>query len=195
MVAPSNLQLGDVRLEPLTSAHAEALAAASADGEIGALPYTNAPTSRIESASAYIAHALAGQAAGTMLPFAVVWNGEVIGSTRYYDIEPTVPNCAIGYTWYAQRAQRTHVNTNCKRLLLGHAFEVLGMQAVYFHTSHLNLRSQAAIERLGARRDGVLRNHKRHKDGSLRDTVAYSILAREWPTIRERLERRLAGPL
>lgn len=189
---PRVLRLGAVRLEPLLLRHAEGLAAASADGDIGGLNYTNAPAADLASASAYVRAALEGQALGTMLPFAVVWNCEIIGSTRFYDIEPSVPNCAIGYTWYAARAQRTQVNTCCKRLLLGHAFDTLGMQAVYFHTSHLNLRSQAAIERLGARRDGVLRNHKRHKDGSLRDTLVYSILADEWPSVRDRLDQRLA---
>lgn len=192
--SPTSLQFGDVTLELLTDAHAAGLAEASADGGIGALPYTNAPEANLDSATSYVEHALRGQATGTMLPFAVLWNGIVIGSTRYYDIEPSVPNCAIGYTWYAARAQRTHINTSCKRLLLGHAFDALGMQAVYFHTSHLNLRSQAAIERLGAHRDGVLRHHKRHKDGSLRDTVTYSIIAGEWPAIRRRLDHRLATP-
>ena len=129
-----------------------------------------------------------------MLPFAVRWNGRIVGSTRFYDIDASVPNCAIGHTWYAASAQRTRVNTSCKRLLLEHAFDALGMQAVYFHTSHLNLRSQAAIERLGARRDGVLRHHKRHRDGSLRDTFAYSIIAHEWPAVRDRLEQWLAAP-
>ena len=128
-----------------------------------------------------------------MQPFVVVdGRGDVIGCTRYYDIDPSVPTLAIGYTWYAQRAQRSHVNTACKRLLLGHAFDTLGMRTVYLHTSHENLRSQAAIERLGAHRDGVIRQHKRHRDGSLRDTVAYSILDSEWPAIREHLEERLS---
>ena len=103
-------------------------------------------------------------------------------------IDLTVPTLAIGYTWYRAGAQRTHVNTACKRLLLGHAFDALGMRTVYLHTSHHNLRSQAAIERLGAHRDGVIRQHKRHKDGGLRDTVCYSILDTEWPAMRERLD-------
>lgn len=181
-----------VRLEPLTLAHANGLATASADGDIGRLSFTSAPDDTPAAASAYVQAALAGLADGSMLPFAVIADGRIVGSTRYYDINPTVPNLAIGYTWYAASVQRSHVNTTCKRLLLGHAFERLGMCAVYFHTSHLNLRSQAAIERLGAQRDGILRAHMRHKDGSLRDTFCYSVLASEWPAIRTRLDARLA---
>ena len=178
-----------IGLEPLSTTHLDGLVAASADGDLGALRYTNVPEATRDAAAAYVQVALDGQAAGQMLPFAVLdASGTVLGSTRYYDIEPTVPTLAIGYTWYATRAQRTHVNTACKRLLLAHAFEALGMRAVYFHTSHLNLRSQAAIERLGAHRDGVLRSHKRHRDGSLRDTVVYSILDDEWPRVRSRLD-------
>jgi RimJ/RimL family protein N-acetyltransferase len=180
-----------VQLQPLTLAHAEGLATASGDGSIGQLPFTTAPTAELQSATAYVHAALAGQTAGTMLPFAVLADGRIVGSTRLYDINPTVPNLAIGYTWYAASMQRSHVNTACKLLLLGHAFEALGMCAVYFHTSHLNLRSQAAIERLGAQRDGILRAHLRHKDGSLRDTFSYSILAGEWPAVRARLGARL----
>ena len=185
------LYLGDVRLLPLAPDHADALAAASADGEIWKLHYTSAPEPTAQAASAYIAKALAGHAAGTMLPFAVEAAGVIVGSTRLYDIETDLPSCAIGHSWYAASVQRSHVNTSCKRLLLGHAFDQLHMRTVYFHTSHQNLRSQAAIERLGAKKDGVLRQHKRHKDGSLRDTVVYSILDAEWPAIRERLDARL----
>ncbi|HEX2083386.1 MAG TPA: GNAT family protein [Xanthomonadaceae bacterium] len=180
-----------VRLEPLTVAHADDLLAAAADGALWTLNYTAVPGPDLASARDYIRVALEGRASGTMLPFVVVAEGSIVGCTRYYDIDPSVPTLAIGYTWYAARVQRTHVNTACKRLLLGHAFEAMGMRTVYFHTSHLNLRSQAAIERLGAQRDGVIRQHRRHKDGSLRDTVAYSILDTEWPAIRDRLEARL----
>jgi len=182
-----------VRLEPLSLSHVAGLVEASADGDLGALNYTNTPLANAEAVSAYVQAALDGQAAGTMLPFAVLRSdGEILGSTRYYDIDLSVPTLAIGYTWYRASTQRTHVNTACKRLLLGHAFDALGMRTVYLHTSHHNLRSQAAIERLGAHRDGVIRQHKRHKDGALRDTVCYSILDTEWPAIRERLEARLA---
>lgn len=182
-----------VRLEPLSLAHIDGLIEASADGDLGALNYTATPQATRDSVTAYVQAALDGQSAGTMLPFAVLRDdGTVLGSTRYYDIDLSVPTLAIGYTWYRASAQRTHVNTACKRLLLGHAFDALGMRTVYLHTSHHNLRSQAAIERLGAHRDGVIRQHKRHKDGTLRDTVCYSILDTEWPAIRERLEARLS---
>ena len=182
-----------VRLEPLSPAHADGLVEASADGNLGALNYTNTPLAIADAVADYIRIALEGQANGSMLPFAVLRDdGSVLGSTRYYDIDLSVPTLAIGYTWYRASAQRTHVNTACKRLLLGHAFETLGMRTVYFHTSHHNLRSQAAIERLGAHKDGVIRQHKRHKDGALRDTVCYSILDMEWPAMRERLDARLS---
>lgn len=191
-VIPVILRRGDVRLEPLDQRHAAGLADASADGGIWKLHFTSAPAPDHDAVSAYIASALAGQAAGLMLPFAVNVAGQIIGTTRFYDIDDKLPSCAIGHTWYAARVQRSHVNTCCKRLLLGHAFDTLGMRTVCFHTSHLNLRSQAAIERLGAHKDGVLRQHKRHKDGSLRDTVRYSILDSEWPVIRDRLDARLS---
>ncbi len=192
MIPQAHLQLGDVRLLPLAMHHAQALAAASADGRLWTLPFTHAPHDDIEDCRRYIASALEGQARGQMLPFAVEVAGEIIGSTRYYDIDMSVPRLNIGHTWYAARMQRTHVNSSCKRLLLGHAFEALGICAVYLKTSSANLRSQAAIERLGARRDGVLRHHRRHRDGSLGDTVIYSILAAEWPAIRARLDQRLS---
>ncbi|MFT3898500.1 MAG: GNAT family protein [Thermomonas sp.] len=183
-----------IRLEPLSPDHAGGLIEATADGDLGALNYTTTPLADADAMSAYVRAALEGQAAGTMLPFAVLRDdGTVLGSTRYYDIDASVPTLAIGYTWYRASAQRTHVNTTCKRLLLDHAFETLGMRTVYLHTSHHNLRSQAAIERLGAKKDGVIRQHKRHKDGTLRDTVCYSILDTEWPAMRERLDARLAA--
>lgn len=181
-----------VRLEPLALHHAEDLQAASADGAIWQLNYTTAPGPDLESVRDYITAALTGQKRGECRPFAVFdAAGRVLGSTRFYDIDAATPTVAIGYTWYAASAQRTRVNTACKRLLLEDAFEVMSVTAVYFHTSHLNLRSQAAIERIGARRDGILRQHKRHKDGSLRDTYTYSILDNEWPAIRQRLDMRL----
>ena len=192
-IRPITLSGHGVRLEPLSFDHVDGLIAASADGDLGALNYTATPHATRDSVSAYVQAALDGQSAGTMLPFAVLGeDGTVLGSTRCYDIDLSVPTLAIGYTWYRASAQRTHVNTACKRLLLGHAFDTLGMRTVYLHTSHHNLRSQAAIERLGAHRDGVIRQHKRHKDGALRDTVCYSILDTEWPAMRERLDARLA---
>jgi RimJ/RimL family protein N-acetyltransferase len=191
-VDPVTLSGHGVRLEPLSPAHADGLVEASADGDLGALNYTATPNADADSIGAYIRAALDGQAAGTMLPFAVLRDdGTVLGSTRYYDIDLSVPTLAIGYTWYRASVQRTHVNSACKRLLLGHAFDTLDMRTVYLHTSHHNLRSQAAIERLGAHKDGVIRQHKRHKDGQLRDNVCYSILDSEWPGIRERLDASL----
>lgn len=192
--APVALSGHGIRLEPLRPAHADALLAAAGDGRLWDLHYTGVPGPDPGSVADYVREALAGRDAGTMLPFAVRdAAGDVVGSTRFYDIDPAVPTLAIGYTWYAARAQRTRVNTACKRLLLGHAFDALRACAVYFHTSHLNLRSQAAIERLGAHRDGVLRHHRRHRDGSLRDTFVYSIVDREWPGVRDRLDARLAA--
>ena len=189
---PVTLSGHGVRLEPLSFDHAAGLVEASADGDLGALNYTNTPLADADAVSTYIRAALDGRAAGTMLPFAVLRDdGEILGSTRYYDIDLSVPTLAIGYTFHAASVWRSHVNTANKRLMLGHAFDTLGAQSVFFHTSHLNLRSQAAIERLGAKQDGILRAHRRHKDGSLRDTHTYSITAPEWPAVRARLDARL----
>ena len=194
VLTPIVLKAHGVRLEPLALAHVDGLIDASADGALATLNFTSVPAANPADVRAYIEAALAGQHAGTMLPFAVLdAAGQVLGSTRYYDIDSSVPTLAIGYTWYRASVQRSHVNTTCKRLLLGHAFEALGMRTVYLHTSHANLRSQAAIERLGAHQDGVLRQHKRHKDGSLRDTVCYSIIDTEWPELRKRLDARLVA--
>lgn len=179
-----------VSLEPLQHAHLPALQDAVEDGDIGNLDYVAVPGRA--GMPAWIGTALAERDAGRGLPFAILANDRVVGSTRFYDIDLSVPTVAIGYTFHAASVWRTHVNTAGKRLMLGHAFDTLGAQSVFFHTSHRNLRSQAAIERLGAQRDGILRNHKRHKDGSLRDTWTYSIIASEWPAIRTRLDARLA---
>jgi RimJ/RimL family protein N-acetyltransferase len=190
-LAPVHLEDDHVVLEPLHAAHAPALEAAAADGELWKLWFTSAPPPG--TAAGYIATALAGQAEGRMLPFAVREKryGEIVGTTRYYDFDPALPRVAIGYTWYARRWQKSHLNTACKRLLLDHAFQALDCVAVEFHTDHRNLDSQRAIERLGAHRDGVLRAHKRRPDGSLRDTVCYSILAGEWPDVQRWLTMRL----
>ncbi|GAB2514234.1 GNAT family N-acetyltransferase [Lysobacter humi (ex Lee et al. 2017)] len=179
-----------VRLAPLEAAHAPALGEAAADGELWRLVYTLVPSR--EEAMGYVADALAMQARGEALPFVVMdADGAVVGTTRFYHLDPRVPRLTVGYTWYARRVQRTGLNTEAKRLLLAHAFDTLGCASVAFETSHLNLQSQAAIERLGARRDGILRGHLRHRDGSLRDTHIYSILADEWPQVRDRLDERL----
>lgn len=180
-----------VRLEPLSRDHIPALQAAVDDGDIGGLAYVSVPPA--DGMAAWVDRALAQRDAGLELPFAIVADGRTVGSTRYYDIDLAVPTLAIGYTFHAASVWRSRVNTAGKRLLLGHAFDTLGAQSVHFHTSHLNLRSQAAIERLGASRDGILRAHKRHKDGTLRDTFSYSILVDEWPAIRTRLDARLAA--
>ncbi|PJK08461.1 GNAT family N-acetyltransferase [Lysobacteraceae bacterium NML08-0793] len=187
-IQPVTLQLGDVRLLPLRLEYAQSLAAATGDGELWTLPFTSAPQNTLADCQRYIEKALEGEARGQMLPFAVEVAGEIVGTTRYYDISLDVPRLNIGHTWYAARVQRSHVNSSCKRLLLGHAFDTLGMRTVYLKTSTDNLRSRAAIERLGAQCDGILRQHRRHKDGSLGDTVFYSILDSEWPAIRARLD-------
>ena len=180
-----------VRLEPLSRDHIPALQAAVDDGDIGGLVYVSVPPA--DGMAAWVDRALAQRDAGLELPFAIVADGRTVGSTRYYDIDLAVTTLAIGYTFHAASVWRSRVNTAGKRLLLGHAFDTLGAQSVHFHTSHINLRSQAAIERLGASRDGILRAHKRHKDGTLRDTFSYSILVDEWPAIRARLDARLAA--
>lgn len=188
--APAILSTYGVRLEPLARDHIAALQDAVDDGDIGAINYVNVPAR--DGIPGWVEEALAMRDAGRQLPFAIVAGGRVVGSTRFYDIDLSVPTLAIGYTFHAASVWRSHVNTAGKRLMLGHAFDTLGAQSVYFHTSHQNLRSQVAIERLGAQRDGILRAHRRHKDGSLRDTHVYSITAPEWPAIRARLDARLA---
>ncbi len=169
-------------------AHAEGLGRASADGALSELGYTSVPTP--DDVTRYIEDALAGAAAGTMLPWAVrdLVTDLIVGSTRYHDIVPAANRVEIGYTWYAATSQRTHVNTACKLLLLDHAFQALECGVVGLRTDVLNLRSQRAIERLGAQRDGVIRHHQVRRDGSVRDTVMYSILASEWPAVRARLQ-------
>ncbi len=179
-----------VRLVPMAAEHADGLRAIVADGVLPALWYTGVP--RAEVIDDYIATTLASQALGECLPFTVLdAQGEVAGTTRFYDLDPAVPRLSIGYTWYAPRVQRTGLNTEAKRLLLGHAFDVMGAASVVLETSWFNQASRAAIARLGARQDGVLRHHKRHADGSLRDTVIFSILDHEWPAVRTHLQHRL----
>jgi len=188
---PVTLAGQHVRLAPLEPAHADGLRAAVRDGELWKRWYTVVP--RPEDVDAYIATALAGQRAGTDLPFTVFdAAGDIVGCTRYCRIEQANHRLEIGYTWYAARVQRTPLNSEAKRLLLGHAFDTLGAIAVEFRTHWHNRQSRAAIERLGARLDGVLRNHRRLPDGSLRDTVVYSITDREWPAVRSGLRSRLA---
>jgi RimJ/RimL family protein N-acetyltransferase len=176
-----------VTLEPLGEAHARDLRAAAADGELSRLWYTSVPAS--EGVDAWIAAALAMREHEGALAFAVRdrVSGAVVGSTRYFHVDATHRRLEIGHTWYARRAQRTGINTECKLLLLTHAFEVLDCIAVEFRTHHLNFASRAAIARLGAKQEGILRQHQILPDGTLRDTVVFSIIAPEWPAVKRHL--------
>jgi N-acetyltransferase len=188
---PVTLEGHGVRLEPLSQAHTQGLAAAVTDGRLWELWFTAVP--QPDDIGAYIEAALAGQAAGHMLPWAVrdVETGAIVGSTRYHDIVPAIDRVEIGYTWYAKRWQRSHVNTSCKLLLLAHAFDDLGCAVVGLRTDNFNFASQRAIEALGAKKDGVIRHHQARRDGTARDSVMYSILANEWRDVRRHLELRL----
>jgi RimJ/RimL family protein N-acetyltransferase len=191
-LAPVTLEGHGVRLEPLAAAHEAGLASAVADGRLWELWYTAAPEPG--QVGRYIEDALAGQTARLMLPWAVrdLATGELVGSTRYHDIMTAIDRVEIGYTWYAARWQRSHVNTACKLLLLTHAFETVGCKVVGLRTDNFNFRSQRAIEALGAKRDGVLRHHQVRRDGTVRDSVMYSILATEWSDVKRHLLLRLA---
>lgn len=179
-----------VSLVPLQLSHGDGLRTAVRDGELWNLRCTNVP--RPEEVGRYIDRALAQQAAGEALPFAVLdREGDVAGSTRLYHLDPATPRLTIGYTWYARRVQRTGLNTQAKLLLLAHAFEALGCIAVGFETSVENQTSRTAIARLGAKQDGILRHHMRHKDGSVRDTVAFSIIDGDWPAVKRELIAKL----
>ena len=187
LVAPVVLRSQGLRLEPLALEHGDGLAAAAADGQLWRLRVTSVPAPH--ETRAYIDTALQMRAAGSRLAFAVVDEAtdRVLGSTSYHDILPAVRRLEIGYTWYAKSVQRTHVNTTCKLLLLGHAFDVLGCHVVGWRTDNFNLASQRAIERLGAQKDGVIRGHALRRDGTVRDTVMYSLRAGEWPESRAQL--------
>ena len=191
-VRPVTLERDGIRLEPLAPEHEADLIEAAGDGQLWDLWYTTVPFP--EAMADYIATALQGQRDGHMLPWAVreTANGEIIGSTRYHDIVPAIDRVEIGYTWYRESRQRTAVNRTCKLLLLSHAFDTLGCKVVGLRTDNFNFRSQRAIEGLGAKKDGVLRHHARRRDGSVRDSVLYSILAGEWLDVRRHLELRLA---
>ncbi len=196
-LSPVVLEGHGVRLEPLSAEHEHALAAAAADGELWDLWFTSVPAPG--TTAKYVADALTGQAAGHMLPWVVRDRATdtIVGTTRYHDIVPVIDRVEIGWTWYAARMQRTHVNTASKLLLLTHAFESVGCQVVGLRTDNFNFRSQRAIEALGAKRDGVLRHHQARRDGTVRDSVMYSILAAEWPDVKRhlllRLQRASAG--
>jgi RimJ/RimL family protein N-acetyltransferase len=180
-----------VRLEPLASLHHDGLAAAAADGKLWELWFTTVPAP--EETKKYIDTALQGQKDGHMLPWVVreISSGEIVGSTRYHDIIPAAARVEIGYTWYARRWQRSHVNTACKLLLFAHGFEQLGCKVIGLRTDNFNFASQRAIEALGAKKDGVIRQHWPRRDGSVRDTVIYSVLAAEWPDVKRHLALRL----
>ena len=191
IVQPSQLEGHGVRLEPLSPEHEAGLKAAAADGRLWELFFTSVPGP--EQTRKYIDDALEGQKKGDMLPWAVrdLHTGTIVGSTRYHDIIAAADRVEIGYTWYAQRCQRSHVNTACKLLLFSFAFEKINCRVVGLRTDNFNFRSQKAIEALGAKKDGVIRGHWPRRDGSIRDTVMYSVLAQEWPDVKRHLERRL----
>ena len=188
---PVTLERGGIRLEPLSPEHHDGLAAAAVDGKLWELWFTSVPEPG--SVITYIRDAVKGQSDGHMLPWAVrdLTTNTIVGSTRYHDIVAAIDRVEIGYTWYAARCQRTNVNTTCKLLLLEHAFETLGCAVVGLRTDNFNFRSQKAIEALGAKKDGVLRHHQARRDGTVRDSVMYSVLRQEWPDVRRHLELRL----
>ena len=188
---PVTLERDGIRLEPMSPEHYDGLVAAAKDGELWNLWYTSVPPPG--AVMNYIGDAVRGQSDGHMLPWAVrdLKSRAIVGSTRYHDIVTAIDRVEIGYTWYAERCQRTNVNTTCKLLLLEHAFDTLGCAVVGLRTDNFNFRSQKAIEAIGAKKDGVLRRHQARRDGTVRDSVIYSILKEEWPDVRRHLELRL----
>ncbi|HEY0929847.1 MAG TPA: GNAT family N-acetyltransferase [Gemmatimonas sp.] len=193
-VEPVVLTSHDVQLVPLTLDHEAGLRAAATDGELWNLRITSVPAP--DETRTYIETALKGREQGHRFPFAVVEkaSGIVLGSTSYHDILPDVKRVEIGYTWYAKRTQRTHVNTTCKLLMLTHAFDTLGCNVVGWRTDNFNIESQRAIERLGAKKDGVIRGNVLRRDGTIRDTVMYSLSRGEWPEVRAHLNYLLVKP-
>ena len=183
-VEPVTLQARNVRLLPLGLEHEEGLRAAASDGQLWKLRVTSVPEPH--EARAYIETALQTD---NRFAFAVLdaTSGEVLGSSSYHDILPAVKRVEIGYTWYAARCQRTHINSTCKLLMMTHAFETLGCNVVGWRTDNFNFASQQAIERLGAQKDGVIRGHAMRRDGTIRDTVMYSMRAGEWPEAKAQL--------
>lgn len=186
-VEPVTLRDRGVRLEPLALSHEEGLRSAAADGELWKLRITSVPEP--QDTRAYIEAALKMREDGNRFAFAVVADatGKVLGSTSYHDIVPAVKRVEIGWTWYRQSVQRTHVNTTAKLLMMGHAFDTLGCHVVGWRTDNYNFASQRAIERLGAKKDGVLRGHALRRDGTIRDTVMYSMRSGEWPEAKAQL--------
>lgn len=194
LVEPVTLEGRHATLEPLARGHEAALAAAAADGELWRLWYTGVPAPA--ATAAWIEAALAMRENFGAMPFVVRdrASGDVVGCTRYFNVEAAHRRLEIGHTWHARRVQRTAVNTECKLLLLAHAFEALNCIAVEFRTNFFNFQSRRAIERLGAKQDGILRNHQILPDGSLRDTVVFSIVAGEWPAVKRHLAFQLERP-
>ena len=190
-VEPVDLQARGIRLVPLALAHEAGLRAAAADGELWNIRVTSVPEPA--QTRQYIEDALA---TGNRFAFAVLdaASGDVLGSTSFHDILPAVKRVEIGYTWYAKCCQRSHVNTTCKLLMMTHAFETLGCHVVGWRTDNFNFASQAAIERLGARKDGVIRGHAMRRDGTIRDTVMYSLRSGEWPEVKAQLIHSLERP-
>ena len=186
-VEPVTLRSRGIALVPLALEHEEGLRAAAADGELWTLRITSVPAPG--ETRGYIETALQMREAGNRFAFAVTdeATGTVLGSTSFHDILPAVKRVEIGYTWYARRCQRTHVNTTCKLLMMSHAFDTLGCHVVGWRTDNFNFASQAAIERLGARKDGVIRGHAMRRDGTIRDTVMYSLRSGEWPEVKAQL--------
>ncbi len=186
-VEPITLSQRGVQLVPLSLAHEDGLRVAAADGALWQLRVTSVPAP--DETRAYIETALQARAEGHRFAFAVVdeFSGKVLGSTSYHDILPAVKRVEIGYTWYGRSVQRSHVNTTCKLLLMSHAFDTLGCHVVGWRTDNYNFASQAAIERLGAKKDGVIRGHALRRDGTIRDTVMYSVTQGEWPEVRAHL--------
>ena len=189
---PVTLERDGIRLEPMMIGHRDAIAAAVADGKLWELWYTTVPSPDL--VEKYITDALAMAAVGSRLPWVVrhLESDSIIGSTSYHDIMPASDRVEIGYTWYGASWQRSSVNTTCKLILLAHAFDTLGCEVVGLRTDNFNFRSQRAIEALGAKKDGVIRHHQARRDGTVRDTVIYSILKSEWRDVRRHLELRLA---
>ena len=190
-VQPVTLRSNGLRLEPLALAHEDGLAAAAADGQLWRLRVTSVPEP--QETRAYIETALQMREQGSRFAFAVIdeATGRVLGSTSFHDIIPAVRRVEIGYTWYARSVQRSHVNTTAKLLMLGHAFDQLGCHVVGWRTDNFNFASQRAIQRLGAKKDGVIRGHALRRDGTIRDTVMYSLRAGEWPESRAHLLSKL----
>jgi N-acetyltransferase len=190
---PVVLEGNGVRLEPMTVEHVDGILSAASDGKLWELWFTGVPGPERADVDTFVATALAGQDAGHMLPWVVrdLATGHVVGSTRYHDIVASLDRVEIGYTFYAASTQRSHVNSACKLLLLTHGFEALGCELVGLRTDALNFRSQRAIEGIGAKRDGVLRHHAARRDGTVRDSVMYSIVRAEWRDVKRHLELRL----